>query len=287
MVITEREQREIDKANESGLKPVVFVHGLWLLPSSWDLWREFFESKGYATLAPGWPDDPETVEEAHAHSEVFAHKSLRMITDHYCEVIEKLSTRPAVVGHSFGGDIAQMIAGRGLSDATVAIDPAPFRGVLPLPLASLISASPAMANPANYWRAVTLTYDQFKYGWGNALSDEETRALYEKYHVAGSGVPIFQAASANLLPWTEDAVDTKNPERGPMLLISGSEDHTVPPVVVKAEFDKQKRNSGLTEFLSIENRGHSLTIDSGWREVAEAAIAFVGKHAPASGMVAG
>jgi pimeloyl-ACP methyl ester carboxylesterase len=280
--LTEHEQADISRANSSGRKPVVFVHGLWLLPGSWDRWRAHFEARGYTTIAPGWPDDPETVAEARAHPEVFANKSLKAIAAHYAEAIGKLSKKPAIVGHSFGGAITQMLAGQGLSAASVAIDPAPFRGVLPLPFSSLKSASPILANPANYGRAVALTYEQFKFGWTNALPEDESKMLYETYHVAGSGRPLFSAATSNLNPWTDDQVDTKNPNRGPLLLISGEKDNTAPWAIVSASYDRQKRNPGVTEIASIPNRGHSLTIDSGWKEVADVALTFVSRHAPAN-----
>jgi non-heme chloroperoxidase len=279
--LTEHERGEIDAANESGRKPVVFVHGLWLLPSSWDKWREIFEQHGYATLAPGWPDDPETVEEAREHPEVFARKSLKVVADHYAQVVAALKRMPAVIGHSFGGDITQMLAGQGLSGASVAIDPAPFRGVLPLPPSALKSASAVIANPANRGKAVGLTFEQFLYGWANALPRAEAQELYDTYHVPGSAVPLFQAAFANVNPWSEDKVDVDNPDRGPLLLISGEKDHTVPWAIVSAECDRQSRNVGVTEVVSMPNRGHSLTIDHGWKEVAETALAFVEEHAPA------
>ena len=164
----------------------------------------------------------------------------------------------------------------------VAIDPAPFRGVLPLPLSSLKTASPVLSNPLNYGRAVALTFEQFNFGWTNALPEDEARKLYETYHVAGSGLPLFQAATANLNPWTEDKVDTTNPKRGPLLLISGEKDHTAPWAIVSASYERQKRNPGKTEIVSVPNRGHSLTIDSGWKEVADLALAFVSEHVPAT-----
>ncbi|MCU1509865.1 MAG: alpha/beta hydrolase [Glaciihabitans sp.] len=277
--LTEQVQTDIEKANASGLTPVVFVHGLWLLPSSWDRWRALFEAEGYATIAPGWPDDPDTVEEARAHPEVFAKKGLDVITANYMAAIEKLKLQPVVIGHSFGGVIAQMLAGDGLSRATVAIDPAQFRGVLPLPLSQLKSGAPVLGNPTNYGKAVTLTFEQFNYGWTNALDEAEARELYETYHVAGSGVPLFQAAAANFNPWSEDSVDTKNPDRGPLLFISGLEDHTVPWAVASAAFEIQAKNPGLTQIVAIEGRGHSLIIDHGWKDVADEALYFVNENA--------
>ena len=274
--ITEREANQIEQANASGKRPVVFIHGLWLLPSSWDNWAGVFEQAGYAAVTPVWPDDPETVEQARANPDVFAKKTLGQIADHTAEVIGRLQKKPAVMGHSTGGLLTQIIAGRGLSAATVAIDPGPFRGVLPLPLSALKSAKPVLQNPLNKGRAVTLTLDQFKYGWANALSGEEAKQLYETYHVAAPGVALMQMANANLNPFTEAKVDTTNPGRGPLLIINGEKDHTVPWAIANASYKKQKRNKeSVTEIVEIPNRGHSLTIDSGWREVCDTALEFV------------
>ena len=273
--ITEREAQQVERANASENTPVVFIHGLWLLPSSWDNWAALFEEAGYEAVAPSWPDDPETVEEARANPDVFAKKTLAQIADHTAEVIGELTKKPAVMGHSTGGLLAQIIAGRGLSAATVAIDPGPFRGVLPLPISALRSALPVLRNPLNRGRAVTLTLDQFKYGWANALSEEEAKRLFDTYHVAAPGVALMQMANANLNPWTEAKADTKNPERGPLLIIDGERDNTVPWAIANASFKRQRRNEGVTEIKKIPNRGHSLTIDSGWREVADTALAFV------------
>src|SRR5438045_595167 len=277
-VLTNHEQQEIDNANTQGKQPVVFVHGLWLLSSSWDNWRALFEEQGYTTLAPGWPDDPDTVEEAKKDPEVFAHKHIKQVTDHYIDAIDQLKRKPAVIGHSFGGLIAQRLAGEGVAAVTVAIDPAPFRGVLPLPLSALKSSSVVLGNPLNYTRAVGLTYEQFRYAFANVVDETEAHELYEKYSVPGPGKPIFQAATANFNPWTEAQVDTKNPERGPLLIISGEYDHTVPWAIAHASFKQQEKNPGVTEIHEIPGRGHSLTIDHGWREVAEIALAFVAQH---------
>jgi pimeloyl-ACP methyl ester carboxylesterase len=273
--ISGREQGQIEAANASGNTPVVFIHGLWLLPSSWDNWAEFFKKAGYVPLTPDWPDDPETVEEARANPEVLAGKKLGEVADHTAEVIAGLERKPAVMGHSTGGLLAQLIADRGLSAATVAIDPGPFRGVLPLPYSTLKVSAPILRNPLNRGRAITLTFDQFKYGWANALDEEEARRLYDTYHVAAPGVALMQMANANLNPFTEAKVDTKNPERGPLLIIEGDDDHTVHPAIAKAAYKRQRRNEGVTELKTIPNRGHALTIDSGWREVAQTALDFV------------
>ena len=275
--VTEADQ--IKAANASKKTPAVFIHGLWLLPSSWDRWAAVFEEAGYAPLTPGWPDDPATVAEAKEHPEVFAHKTVGEVADHYSEVVGKLKKKPVVIGHSFGGLLTQILAGRGLSAASVAIDPAPFRGVLPLPVSALRSAAPVLHNPINWNRAIPLTYDQFRYGFANAVSEDEAKQLYDQYAVPAPGAPLFQAATANFNPWTEVKVDRKNPKRGPLLIISGEKDHTVPWAIANASFKKQKRNEGVTEITEIKNRGHALTIDSGWREVCDTALAFVQRFA--------
>jgi non-heme chloroperoxidase len=274
--IAMHEQQDVDKVNATGRVPAVFVHGLWLLPSSWDRWAEVFDAAGYAALAPGWPDDPETVAEANANPDTFANKTVGDVADHLAEVIGKLDRKPVVIGHSFGGLLAQILAGRGLSTATVAIDPAPFRGVLPLPVSALRSASPVLTNPANRHRAVPLTYEQFRYAFANAVDEDEARQLYDAFAVPAPGAPLFQAATANFNPWTEVKVDNKNPDRGPLLIISGEKDHTVPWAIANASFKKQKKNKqAVTEIVEMSGRGHALTIDSGWREVADTALEFV------------
>lgn len=267
---------EIEAANRSGRPTVAFIHGLWLLSSSWDRWRRMFEQRGFATVAPGWPDDPATVAEARAHPEVFAGKRINHVTEHYLDALSRLTRAPAVVGHSFGGLIAQKVAGEGASATTVAIDPAPFRGVLPLPLAALRSSFAVLRSPANRRRAVTLTETQFAFGWANALDEDEAARLYAQFHVAASGAPIFQAATANVSPWTEAKVDTRNPDRGPLLIIGGERDHTVPLAITRAMNRRQRRNSGdITEYVEVPDRGHALTIDDRWQEVAAIALEFI------------
>jgi non-heme chloroperoxidase len=278
---SERETGEIEAANASGRTPVVFIHGLWLLPSSWANWADFFKRAGYAPLTPDWPDDPETVDGARAEPEVLANKTLKQVADHTTDIINALDSQPVVMGHSTGGLLAQMLAGRGLSAATVAIDPGVFRGVLPLPASVRKGVGPFLVNPRTRGRAITLTFDQFKYGWANALDETEAKELYDTFHVAGSGISLAQMGNANLNPWTEAKVDTRNRDRGPLLIIDGAKDHTVPWAIANAAYKRQCRNPGVTEIVKIPNRGHSLTIDHGWREVAQTALDFVQRFVPA------
>jgi len=275
---TQGEQQEIDRANASGKQPVVFVHGLWLLDSSWDRWAALFEDAGYVAVTPGWPDDPLSVEEAHAHPEVFAGKGVGDVAAYQQMIIERLDRKPALIGHSFGGVLVQILAGRGLSAATCAVDPAPSRGVLPLPLAALKAGAPVLTNPANRHRAVTLTFDQFRYGFANAVSEDEAHRLYEEFHVAAPGRPLFQAATANLDPRTVVRADKANPQRGPMLVVTGEKDNIVPFALANAAYKQQRKNSSPTEIVEIPGVGHSLVIDSHWGEVADAALAFLAQQ---------
>ena len=277
--LTDHEAAQVACANASTAKPVVFVHGLWLLPSSWDRWVTLFEEAGYVAVTPGWPDDPATVAEAREHPEVFAHKGISQIADYEEALIRRLDRKPVIIGHSFGGLLTMILAGRGLGAASVAISPAPFRGVLPLPLAALRTASVALRNPANWNRAVPLSYEQFRYSFANEVGEDEAKELYLGYSVPGAGEPLFQAASANINPWSEAKVDSTNPERGPMLIVSADSDHTVPWAMANAAYKKQERNKGVTEIVKMEGRGHSLTIDAGWREVAEKVLAFLKRFA--------
>jgi pimeloyl-ACP methyl ester carboxylesterase len=277
--VTERELEQIKRANATTATPVLFIHGLWLLPSSWDGWATMFEEAGYVALTPDWPDDPATVEVARAEPEALARKTLKQVADHTIQVVAGLDKKPAIIGHSTGGLLAEMLAGQGLSAVTVAIDPGVFRGVLPLPLSVLRGVGPFLINPRTRGAAITLSFDQFRYGWTNALDEEEAMELYDKFHVAASGISLVQMGNANLNPWTEAKVDTKNPDRGPLLIIDGEKDHTVPWSIANAAYKRQKRNPGVTEIVKIANRGHSLTIDHGWREVAEIALDFVKKYA--------
>jgi non-heme chloroperoxidase len=275
---TARELGEVEIANTSGRPVVVFVHGLWLLAGSWQRWREKFEAAGYATVTPGWPDDPESVGEARANPAALAGKSVGAITEYYADMLTRLERKPAIVGHSFGGLISQKLAGMGLAAVTVPIDPAPGRGVLPLPLSALRASFPVLRNPANRHKAVMLTYRQFRFAFVNAVPEDEARRLYDEFPVPGAGMPLFQAATANFNPDSETSVERAHPDRGPVKFLSGEKDNTVPWALTNAAYQKQRANQAVTEIEELPGRGHSLVIDSGWEEVADAALAFIREH---------
>jgi non-heme chloroperoxidase len=269
------EMDQVDRANASGKQPVVFAHGLWLLDSSWEAWAHFFEEAGYVAVTPTWPNDPTSTAQAREHPEAFAYRSIAGVAAYQQGVVERLDRKPALIGHSFGGLLVQILAGRGLAAVSVAIGPAPSQGVLPLPLAARKAGAPILPNAVTRGRAVTLTFEQFRYGFANALSKDEARQVYDDHHLAVSTVPITQAASVNGHTHASADADEKSRVRGPMLIISGGLDHQVPPAVVHAAYRRQGMNPGLTQFLEIKDRGHSLTIDGGWRDVAQVTLDFI------------
>jgi pimeloyl-ACP methyl ester carboxylesterase len=255
--------------------PVVFIHGLWLHATSWTPWLDLFASAGYDPVAPGWPNEPDTVEQARQQPDVVANTSIDDVTAHYLKIIDALDCSPVIIGHSFGGLIAEKLLGQGVGTAAVAIDPAQIKGVLPLPLAQLRAALPALGNPANLRKSVSLTSKEFKFGFGNELTEEESAQLYDKWSIPGPARPLFQAAAANFSLHSQAAVDTANHDRGPLLLISGLADHTVPDVSIRSTLKQYRHSSAVTELRQFEGRGHSLTIDSGWKEIAEAVLEWL------------
>ena len=258
--------------------PVVFIHGLWLHATSWQPWMEMFTAAGYEPAAPGWPGVPDTVAEARAHPEAQAGKGIADAAAHYAQIIGAAGTKPIVIGHSFGGLVAQHLLGRDLAAAAVAIDPAPIKGVLVVPPAQLRAAFPVLGNPANRNRAVSLTKAQFRYAFGNAVSERESAELYEAWNIPALGRPVFEAALANLLPHSPAKVNTRNSARGPLLLISGQKDHTVPDRVTHSTFSRHRHSTAVTDLRRLADRGHSLTIDTGWREVADTALNWLKAH---------
>ena len=252
--------------------PVIFIHGLWVHASSWDPWADLFAQEGYEPLAPGWPGDSATVAESRANPEALADYGVDDVTGHYAAIMADLPARPILVGHSFGGMIAQKLLGQDLAAAAVAVDAAQIKGVLPLPLSALRSTLPVFKNPANKHKAVTLTAEQFRYAFGNAIGAEESDALYERWVIPAPGLPLFEAASANFNPHASTKVDTRNSSRGPLLLISGGKDHTVPETIVRATLAQYRHSEAVTDIIDFPDRGHSLTIDGGWREVAATAL---------------
>ena len=253
-------------------KPAVFIHGLWLHATSWGPWLDLFRDAGYDPIAPGWPHEPASVQEARENPDAVANLGIDDVVDHYAAIINALDAPPVIIGHSFGGLMAEKLLGQGLGAAAVAIDPAQIKGVLPLPLAQLRAGLPGLGNPTNLHKAVSLTQKEFRFGFGNALSEEESDALFEKWTIPSPARPLFQAAAANFALHSEAKVNTDNNTRGPLLLISGLEDHTVPDVVTRSTLKQYRDSTSVTELKQFEGRGHSLTVDNGWKEVANTVL---------------
>ena len=270
----------------SSRTPAVFVHGLWLHASSWAPWLALYRNAGYDPIAPGWPGELPTVQGTRENPEALADVSIDDVTGHFAGIIESLDPKPVVVGHSFGGLVAEKLLGQDLASAAVAIDPAQIKGVLPLPVAQLRAALPALGNPANLHKAVSLTAKQFRFGFGNELTEAESDALFAKWTIPGPARVVFQAAAANFVLHSQASVDTHNEHRGPLLLISGTKDHTVPDVTTRSTLKQYRDSDAVTELRQFEGRGHSLTIDSGWQTVAEATLTWLTQHNQADAVVA-
>ena len=252
--------------------PVVFIHGLWIHSDAWQPWVELYRSAGYDPTAPGWPGDSFDVEQTRNNSAALANKGIDDITRHYTKVIDGLATKPIVIGHSFGGLIAQKLLGEGRAAAAVAIDPGQIKGVRPLPFAQIRSGLPVLSKPGNKKKAVSLTKKQFRYGFGNALTEAESAELFDKWTIPGPGRPLFEASAANFKKTSPAAVDTRRDDRGPLLIMAGGRDHTVPAVVAKAAYKLYAGSGAITDFHEFPDRGHSLVLDHGWREVADVTL---------------
>ncbi|WP_322762764.1 alpha/beta hydrolase [Frankia sp. Cr2] len=251
--------------------PVVFIHGLWLHSTSWRNWTELFTEAGYETATPEWPGAGATVEEARGNPEAQAGKGLNEIISHHGDFLQTFAAKPIVIGHSFGGLIAQSLLGQNLAAAAIAIDPAQIRGVLPLPVAQLKSAFPVLRNPLNLTKSFVPNKQEFRYGFGNELSREESDELYDMWTIPSPARPLFEAATANVAPNSPAKVDVKNSSRGPLLIISGRQDHTAPDTIARATVKCYRHSSAVTELKQFD-RGHSLTVDHGWREIAQTSL---------------
>jgi alpha-beta hydrolase superfamily lysophospholipase len=254
---------------------VIFIHGLWLHASSWEPWIDFFRAEGYDPVAPGWPGDPETVELARANPDAIANHGIDDITEHYATIISEGRDQPILIGHSFGGMIAEKLLGEDLGAAAIGIEAAQIKGVLPLPLSALHATLPVFRDPANIHRAVALTAEQFRFSFGNAVSPAESDALWARWAIPAPGRPLFEAATANFRLHSPDKVNTANTERGPLLLTMGGQDHTVPEAITKSTVKQYRHSGAVTDLIEFPDRGHSLTIDSGWRDVAAGCLTWL------------
>jgi pimeloyl-ACP methyl ester carboxylesterase len=255
--------------------PIIFIHGLWMHSSTWQPWMQFFSQHGYECMSPDWPGDGATVQESRTNTKAIANRSIKEVADSYAKVISTLASKPVLIGHSFGGLMVQMLLGRGLAAAGIAIDPAPIKGVWQLPFSALKASLPVLGNPFNLRKAISLTHKQFRYAFTNAIPEDESKELYERYAVPSPARPLFQVAFATLNPNAQNRVNTANATRGPLLITSGDKDHLVPPVLCKATLKQYRKSPAVTELKSFANRGHSLALDHGWREIAEYSLKWL------------
>jgi len=257
-------------------KTIVFIHGLWMHASSWEQWMEFFNNQGYKTINPGWPGDSSSVAECRANSQSIANRGVEEIVESYAKIIRTLPEPPIVIGHSFGGLIAQILLSRGLASACIAIDPAPLKGVWQLPFSAIKASFPVIGNPFNVSKAKSLTYKQFRYGFANAVSENEAKELYERWTIPAPCRPLFQAATASF-SGIQTKVNTQNTSRGPLLITGGEKDNQAPAIIGKASVKKYNKTA-ITDFKLFEGRGHSLIVDSGWKEIAEYSLNWLKKQ---------
>ncbi|MGH3492932.1 MAG: alpha/beta hydrolase [Sciscionella sp.] len=255
--------------------PVLFIHGLWLHTTSWEPWLDLFNNAGYVASAPGWPGEPSDIQQARAHPEPMADHGIDDVVEHYAAVIADLPAQPVLIGHSFGGLIAQKLLGQDLAAAAVAIDAAQIKGVLPLPLSALRATLPVFRNPANKHKTVELTAEQFRFAFGNAIEPAESDELFARWVIPAPGKPLFEAAAANFNPHSPAKVNTANSGRGPLLLMTGGKDHTVPESVTRSTLKQYRHSESVTDILEFPDRGHSLTVDRGWGEVGDAALRWL------------
>lgn len=255
--------------------PVILIHGLWIHSNSWQNWMEVYQQAGYRPMAPGWPGDRDTVAATRRNAVAVANHGIEDITENYRRVIDSIDAAPVVIGHSFGGLIAQKLLADGYARAAVAIDPGQIKGVRPVPLAQIRSGLPVLANPGNKKKAVSLTRKQFRYAFANAVPEAESDDLFDRWAIPGPGRPLFEASTANFSKTSPAAVDTKKGGRGPLLIVGGGKDHTVPEAVAKAAYKLYAGSNATTDYQSFPDRGHSLVFDHGWREIADYTLAWL------------
>ena len=260
---------------ESRPTPVLFIHGLWVHSDAWRPWVDLYTAAGYQPIVEGWPGDRDTVAATRAQPTGLNNVGIDAITKKYAALIETLDAQPIVVGHSFGGLVAQKLLAQGLAAKAIAIDPGPIKGVTKLPFAQIRTALPVIKSKKNRASTVALSERQFRFGFANAVSKAEATDLWTKWSIPGPGRPLFEATEAKKDPNSPTAVDTTFPSRGPLLIIGGGKDHTVPEVVSRQAFELYN-TPAPTAYKVFPDRGHSLVFDSGWRTVADYTLEWLG-----------
>jgi pimeloyl-ACP methyl ester carboxylesterase len=258
---------------------IVLVHGFWVTPRSWENWVTHYEKRGFRVLAPAYPGFEVEVEALNADPTPITDVTVPQIIQHLTAVIEELPAPPIIVGHSAGGAFTQILLDHGLGAAGVALNSAPTEGVRVLPLSQVKATLPVLRNPANRHRAVGLSFDEWRYAFTNTFSEEEARALYERYHIPASGAILWGGVLANFRPGHQDTwVDYHNDDRAPLLFVSGGEDHIMPPAVQQSNAKHYKSNT-VTETMEYTGFAHLLPAQEGWEKIADHALDWALAHA--------
>jgi pimeloyl-ACP methyl ester carboxylesterase len=258
---------------------IVLIHGFWVTPRSWEHWITHYQGRGFRVLAPGYPGFEVEVEALNADPTPIEQVTVPAIIEHLESVVSELDAPPILIGHSAGGVFTQILLDHGFGAAGVAINSAPTEGVKVVPLSQVRAAFPVLKNPANRHKAVGLTPEQWRYAFANTFSEEESLRLYERYHVPASGSIFWGSALANIHPGKDDNwVDYHNERRAPLLFISGSEDHLMPPKIQRSNAKHYKAAGTVTEIKEYEGP-HLLPAQDGWEEIADYALDWALRHA--------
>jgi len=257
-----------------GTNNVVLIHGLWMTPLSWEYWANHYTERGYSVYAPSWPGMERDVRALRREPESYADIGFKQIVDHYEKLVIDLEHAPILIGHSFGGLVVQALLDRGLGCCGVAIASAPIKGIWTLPYSTMRVVTPQLLTMPGH-RCAALTPAQFHYAFMNTSTREESFLIYQRYAVPGPDRVLVQTELANFNPFAETAVNTRRNNRAPLLLVAGSEDHLIPPRIVKANHRAYRHSNAVTEYKEFPGRTHFLIAQSGWEEVANFTLDWV------------
>jgi pimeloyl-ACP methyl ester carboxylesterase len=260
------------------MQEIVLIHGFWVTPRSWEHWVSHYEARGFTVHAPAYPGFDVEVEALNADPAPIEAVTVPQIIERLEGLVGGLDAPPILIGHSAGGVFTQILLDHGLGAAGVAMNSAPTEGVKVVPLAQVKATFPVLRNPANRPRPVGFTPEQWHYAFANTFSEEESLALYERYHIPASGPIFWGSALANIHPGKDDTwVDYANDARAPLLFISGSDDHLMPPKIQQSNA-RHYTSDTVTEVREFAGP-HLLPAAPGWEKVADEALDWALAHA--------